>query len=119
VNSEHRKLQRELQTENCQLQTDNYLRVMKPAITIEYCPKCQWMLRAAYVAQEFLTTFDGELKSVTLQPSEVNGRFQIRVEDQVAFDRKQNGGFADTKIYKQLVRDIVAPGKSLGHSDIT
>ncbi len=26
----------------------------KPVITIEYCPKCHWMLRAAYMAQEFL-----------------------------------------------------------------
>ncbi|MEI9935152.1 MAG: Rdx family protein [Ferruginibacter sp.] len=37
---------------------------LKPTITIEYCPKCGWMLRAAYMAQEFLTTFQNELKGV-------------------------------------------------------
>ncbi|MEO6327462.1 MAG: Rdx family protein [Ginsengibacter sp.] len=24
---------------------------MKPTITIEYCPKCGWLLPAAYIAQ--------------------------------------------------------------------
>ena len=46
---------------------------MKPVITIEYCPKCHWMLRAAYMAQELLTTFADELKGVLLQPSEIAG----------------------------------------------
>ena len=35
---------------------------MKPTITIEYCPKCHWLLRSAYMAQEFLTTFENDLK---------------------------------------------------------
>lgn len=25
---------------------------MKPTVTIEYCPKCGWLLRSAYMAQE-------------------------------------------------------------------
>ena len=50
---------------------------MKPVITIEYCPKCGWMLRAAYMAQELLTTFTDELKGVLLQPAEVNGRYAV------------------------------------------
>jgi selenoprotein W-related protein len=54
---------------------------MKPTIIIEYCPKCHWLLRAAYMAQEFLTTFDNELKAVTIQPSEVNGDFHITLND--------------------------------------
>jgi selenoprotein W-related protein len=49
------------------------------AVVIHYCTGCQWMLRAAYLGQELLTTFDsGELKSVTLVPSkppEKGGRF--------------------------------------------
>ena len=91
--------------------------IMKPTLTIEYCPKCGWLLRAAYMAQEFLTTFDEELKSVTLVPSEVNGRFTIYVNDELIFDRKKAGGFAEIKELKQLVRDVVSPGKNLGHSD--
>lgn len=90
---------------------------MKPIITIEYCPKCGWMLRAAYMAQELLTTFSDDLKGVTLQPSEIAGRYTISLNDEIMFDRKREGRFPEIKELKQLVRDHVAPGKSLGHSD--
>jgi selenoprotein W-related protein len=90
---------------------------MKPSITIEYCPKCNWLLRAAYMAQELLTTFEEELLQVSLKPSEVAGRYTISVNDQIVFDRKRDGGFKEIKEIKQLVRDQVAPGKSLGHAD--
>ncbi len=90
---------------------------MKPTVTIEYCPKCGWLLRAAYMAQELLTTFNEELKAVTLQPSEVSGDFHITIDGKKIFDRKEYGGFPEIKELKQLVRDIAAPGKSLGHSD--
>jgi selenoprotein W-related protein len=90
---------------------------MKPTITIEYCPKCGWLLRAAYMAQELLTTFAEELGAVTLKPSEVAGRYTICVNEEIVFDRKRNGGFADIKEIKQLVRNAAAPEKSLGHSD--
>lgn len=90
---------------------------MKPTIHIEYCPKCGWMLRAAYMAQELLTSFTEELHGVLLQPSATSGTFQVRVEQQLLFDRKTTGRFPEIKELKQLVRDVVAPGKSLGHSD--
>jgi selenoprotein W-related protein len=66
---------------------------MKQAMTIEYCPKCNWLLRAAYMAQEFLMTFETELSAVTLKPSEISGSFKISIEDKNIFDRKQYGGF--------------------------
>ena len=90
---------------------------MKKNITIEYCPKCHGLLRAAYMAQELLTTFEDELASVTLKPSEVAGRYTILINDEVVFDRKRHGGFAEIKEIKQMVRDVVNPEKSLGHSD--
>ena len=91
---------------------------MKPIITIEYCPRCHWLLRAAYMAQEFLTTFENELRSVSLHPSDENRSFQkISIDDKKVFDRKEYGGFPEIKELKQLVRDVVAPGKSLGHID--
>ncbi len=90
---------------------------MKPIITIEYCPKCQWLLRAAYMAQELLTTFAEEVGAVTLKPSETSGHYTITVEKKKIFDRKERGGFADIKMIKQLVRDVVKPGKNLGHTD--
>ena len=90
---------------------------MKPTITIEYCPKCHWLLRAAYMAQEVLTTFADEVEAVTLKPSEINGHFTIHIADKRIFDRKEYGGFAEIKEIKQLIRDVVAPGKNLGHTD--
>jgi selenoprotein W-related protein len=90
---------------------------MKPTVTIEYCPKCGWLLRGAYMAQEILTTFTDDLKGVMLQPSEIAGRYLISVNDQKVFDRKEQGRFPDIREVKQLIRDIISPGKSLGHSD--
>lgn len=90
---------------------------MKPAIQIEYCPKCGWMLRAAYMAQELLNTFTDDIHGVMLVPSQINGRYTISIDDKIVFDRKREGRFPEIKELKQLVRDIVNPEKSLGHSD--
>ena len=90
---------------------------MKPLITIEYCPKCGWLLRAAYMAQELLATFVDDVKGVTLQPSEISGRYTVFINNDKLFDRKEQGRFPDIKELKQLVRDKIAPQKSLGHSD--
>ena len=90
---------------------------MKPNITIEYCPKCGWLLRAAYMAQELLTTFVDDVKGVTLQPSETAGTYQIYINHELLFDRRKEGRFPEIKELKQLVRDKVNPEKSLGHSD--
>lgn len=90
---------------------------MKPTITIEYCPKCGWMMRAAYMAQELLTTFTDDIYGVTLHPSEINGRYTISVNNDILFDRKKEGRFPEIKELKQLIRDQVNPEKSLGHSD--
>jgi selenoprotein W-related protein len=90
---------------------------MKPFVTIEYCPKCGWLLRAAYMAQEILTSFTEDIGAVTLRPSEVGGSYKIFIDDKKIFDRKEYNGFPEIKLIKQMVRDIVNPGKSLGHAD--
>lgn len=89
----------------------------KPTITIEYCPKCHWLLRAAYMAQELLSTFNDELHGVLLHPSEVAGRYSVLINKDLIFDRKREGRFPEIKELKQLVRDQVNPEKDLGHSD--
>ncbi len=88
-------------------------------IIIYYCPKCKWLLRAAYYAQELLESFSEELEGVTLKPSVTSGQFSIWLNDTILWDRKKDGGFPEVKRLKQLVRDRVAPDKSLGHSDRT
>ena len=39
-----------------------------PRIVIVYCTQCQWLLRAAWMAQELLSTFSTDLGEVALQP---------------------------------------------------
>ncbi len=86
-------------------------------IEIQYCTKCRWMLRSAWMAQELLSTFDVELGGVTLIPGD-GGIFEVRIAgDRMIWSRKVNGGFPDIKQLKQLVRDAIAPDKDLGHSD--
>ena len=39
-----------------------------PRIVIAYCTQCQWLLRAAWMAQELLLTFGTDLGEVALSP---------------------------------------------------
>jgi selenoprotein W-related protein len=89
-----------------------------PRIEIEYCTQCRWLLRAAWMAQELLTTFEQEIGEVALRPG-TGGVFEIRVDGVTVWSRKGEGRFPDIKELKQRVRDGVAPGKPLGHSDRT
>jgi selenoprotein W-related protein len=74
------------------------------------------MLRAAWMAEELLTTFEEELGGVTLVPG-TGGVFVVRIEGEIIWSRKELGRFPDIVELKQLVRDAVAPQKSLGHSE--
>lgn len=87
-----------------------------PRVEIEYCRQCRWLLRAAWMAQELLTTFEDELAQVALLPG-TGGVFIVRVDGEVVWSRKAEGRFPDIAELKQRVRDHAAPGKSLGHSD--
>lgn len=90
---------------------------MKPTVTITYCPKCGWMLRASYFASELLTTFVDELDGVLLKPAETAGEFRIFIDDERVVDRKSDGGFPEITALKRLIRDRIAPNKPLGHTD--
>ena len=87
-----------------------------PRISIQYCDQCRWMLRATWCAQELLTTFQGQLGEVVLIPGS-GGIFEVRCDGIVLWSRKDEGGFPELKELKQRVRDQIAPGQSLGHSD--
>lgn len=89
---------------------------MKPVVQIEYCTQCHWLLRAAWMAQELLTTFEAELGGVTLTPG-TGGIFRITIGDVELWDRKAQQGFPDIRQLKQCVRDLVAPDQPLGHID--
>ncbi|KAI1414662.1 Rdx family-domain-containing protein [Hypoxylon sp. FL1857] len=114
-----------------------------PRVTIRFCTQCKWMLRAAYFAQELLSTFSTSLGEVALQPS-TGGTFVVEIffhqqpspspssttttsttqtpsnptiQQRVLWDRKVDGGFPETKELKRRVRDVIEPGRNLGHVD--
>ncbi len=88
----------------------------KPKLAITYCTQCNWLLRAAWMAQEVLSTFSLEMGEVTLVPG-TGGIFQIHLDGELIWDRKRDGGFPDVKHLKQMVRDRIDPGRDLGHID--
>lgn len=85
-------------------------------VEIEYCTQCRWLLRAAWLAQELLTTFEADLAAVSLQPG-TGGVFEVRLNGKVIFSRKEAGRFPESKELKQLIRDVIAPARDLGHSN--
>ncbi|KAK4106787.1 hypothetical protein N658DRAFT_520262 [Parathielavia hyrcaniae] len=117
-----------------------------PRVTIQFCTQCKWMLRAAYYAQELLSTFSVTLGEVALQPATggvfvveitstdtdttassttTNANANANADDRgslqpkrvVLWDRKVDGGFPETKELKRRVRDVIEPGRNLGHVD--
>lgn len=90
------------------------------------------MLRAAYFGQELLSTFGTTIGEVALIPA-TGGIFQVSLTYEqdttgatdgelqpaqvLIWDRKTEGGFPETKILKQLIRNHIDPAKNLGHSD--
>jgi selenoprotein W-related protein len=88
----------------------------KPVVEIRYCTQCRWLLRAAWMAQELLATFEVELGGVTLVPGS-GGVFEIRAGGDLIWSRHEQARFPDVAELKRLVRDRVAPEKDLGHAD--
>jgi selenoprotein W-related protein len=91
-------------------------RAIKSRIVITYCTQCQWLLRAAWMAQELLQTFGADIGEVALVPG-TGGVFTIDVDGELIWDRKERDGFPEAKVLKQLVRDHIDPERDLGHSD--
>jgi selT/selW/selH-like putative selenoprotein len=102
-----------------------------PRVAITYCTQCKWLLRAAWMQQEVLSTFGTSIGEIALIPA-TGGIFTVQLSylapparDQIAaplsevliWDRKRDGGFPEAKILKQLIRNHIDPDKNLGHSD--
>jgi selenoprotein W-related protein len=85
-------------------------------IELEYCTQCRWLLRAAWLAQELLTTFESDIGRMSLVPGN-GGIFEVRLNGETIFSRKEAGRFPESKELKQLVRDRIDPERPLGHSD--
>ena len=59
-------------------------------VEIEYCTQCRWLPRAAWLAQELLTTFEADLKEVALVPGK-GGVLEVRVEGALVWSLKTEG----------------------------
>lgn len=68
------------------------------------------------MAQELLTTFDARLGEVALVPG-TGGVFRVLLDGELLWDRAEHGGFPEVPALKRLVRDRIAPDRSLGHTD--
>jgi selenoprotein W-related protein len=89
---------------------------MTNKVTIIYCSQCRWLLRASWMAQELLSTFDTELDELTLKPG-TGGIFEVYANGERIWSRKEAERFPEITELKQLVRDQIAPERDLGHSD--
>ena len=72
------------------------------------------MLRAAYLAQELLTTFEKELGEVALVPGS-GGVFEVRVDGETLATNRETNRMPEAGEVKRLLRDRIAPGKTIGH----
>ena len=68
------------------------------------------------MAQELLTTFEGDIEALVLRPG-TGGIFEVHADGVLVWSRKANGRFPDIVELKQAVRDQIAPTRSLGHAD--
>ena len=89
----------------------------KAKVTIHYCSQCRFILRATWLAQELLMTFADEIEELALRPGS-GGVFEIWIDETLIHSKKNMGNFPESKQLKQMVRDVIAPDKHLGHSDV-
>lgn len=85
-------------------------------VEIKFCTQCRWLLRSSWMAQELLTTFDQEITELSLIPS-TGGLFEVVANGQLVWSRKEQGRFPEITELKQVVRDVIAPDRPLGHVD--
>lgn len=88
----------------------------EPRIEIEYCAQCGWLLRAAWLAQELLSTFGDDIGEVALIPGR-GGIFEVRAQGRGLWSRAAEGRFPEAKELKQRLRDLIDPGRDLGHGE--
>jgi selenoprotein W-related protein len=86
----------------------------RPRIEIEYCTRCRFLLRAGWLAQELLSTFEQELGEVALVPGS-GGIFEIRLDGEVLASNRDDKPMPEVSDVKRLLRDRVAPGRRIGH----
>jgi selenoprotein W-related protein len=88
--------------------------VASPRVEIRYCRRCRFMLRAAYLAQELLTTFEEEIGEVALVPDS-GGIFEVLLDGETLASNRETHKTPEPGDVKRLLRDRIAPERRLGH----
>lgn len=87
-----------------------------PRVQITYCTQCRFLLRAAWLAQELLSSFEGELGEVALLPGG-GGIFEVTLDGEVIASNRDSKQMPDPSLVKRLIRDRVAPERKIGHEE--
>jgi len=87
---------------------------MGPRLEIHYCPRCRWLLRASWLAQELLSTFEQELGEVALVPAS-GGLFEVVLDGETIATNRDTKRLPEAGEVKRLLRDRIAPGRKIGH----
>ncbi len=83
-------------------------------VEIRYCTQCKFLLRAAWLAQELLSTFEKELAEVALVPG-AGGIFEVRLDGETIASNSETKRMPEAAEVKRLLRDRIAPGRTIGH----
>ncbi len=83
-------------------------------LEIRYCTQCKFLLRAAWLAQELLTTFEQDLGEVALVPAS-GGIFEIALDGETIATNRDTKRMPEASEVKRLLRDRIAPGRTIGH----
>ncbi|MCC6303464.1 MAG: Rdx family protein [Gammaproteobacteria bacterium] len=86
----------------------------KPRVVVEYCARCGFMLRAAWVAQELLKSFEDEIAEVALRPGG-GGIFVLRLDEAVLFSNQDEGRFPEMRELRERLAQALGSGKRFGH----
>jgi selenoprotein W-related protein len=86
----------------------------KPRVEVEYCMRCGFMLRAAWVAQELLKSFEDELGEVALKPGG-GGIFAVRLGDTLLFSNQAEGRFPEMRELRQRLAQALGSDRQFGH----
>jgi len=87
-------------------------------VQITYCTQCKFLLRAAWLAQELLTTFETELAEVALRPGS-GGIFEVTLDGEVMASNRATKQMPEPAEVKRLLRDRIAPHRKIGHEDLS
>jgi selenoprotein W-related protein len=88
--------------------------VASPRVQITYCTQCKFLLRAAWLAQELLATFERELGEVSLAPG-AGGIFEVTLDGETIASNRETKKMPDPAEVKRIIRDRIAPGRQIGH----